>query len=173
MGGTQPLRYEFDGVDLVAMTGGTAGPADIQGNLASAIGGGLPRQAMSIPWQRARNFRLRRPCPLFRRYGSVLPVDRTATVVYDPVAVFEVLSPSVTATRNEAPRIAWYASTTDAMDHSGTMRASCFSRRRKPSLACDPLAVERAEFGQFGDEGVRGDAAAARGYAAAERVWCG
>ena len=90
----QPLRYEFDGVGPVAMTGGTAGHADVQRNLAIAVGG-----------------RLRgKPC---RFYGSDLkfqvaeghvrypdgmvvcsPVDRTATIVYDPVVVFEVLSPS-------------------------------------------------------------------------------
>ena len=90
----QPLRYEFDGVRPVAMTGGTAGHADIQANLAAAL-----------------RTRLRgNPC---RFYGSDLkfqvaeghvrypdgmvvcsPVDRTATVVYDPVVVFEVLSPS-------------------------------------------------------------------------------
>ena len=92
----QPLRYEFDGVGPVAMTGGTAGHADVQRNLAIAVGG-----------------RLRgKPC---RFYGSDLkfqvaeghvrypdgmvvcsPVDRTATVIYDPVIVFEVLSPSTT-----------------------------------------------------------------------------
>ena len=33
----QPLRYEFDGVGPVAMTGGTAGHADIQANLATAL----------------------------------------------------------------------------------------------------------------------------------------
>jgi Uma2 family endonuclease len=90
----QPLRYEFDGVGPVAMTGGTAGHAAVQRNLAIAVGG-----------------RLRgKPC---RFYGSDLkfqvaqghvrypdgmvvcrPVDRNATVVYDPVIVFEVLSPS-------------------------------------------------------------------------------
>ena len=90
----QPLRYEFDGVGPVAITGGTAGHAVVQRNLAIAVGG-----------------RLRgKPC---RFYGSGLkfqvaeghvrypdgmvvcrPVDRTATVVYDPVIVFEVLSPS-------------------------------------------------------------------------------
>ncbi len=90
----QPVRYEFDGVGPVAMTGGTAGHADIQANLAAALR------------TRLRN----NPC---RFYGSDLkfqvaeghvrypdgmvvcsPVDRTATVVYDPVVVFEVLSPS-------------------------------------------------------------------------------
>ncbi len=90
----QPQRNEFDGVGPLAMTGGTAGHADVQRNLAIAVGG------------RVRG----KPC---RFYGSDLkfqvaeghvrypdgmvvcrPVDRTATVVYDPVIVFEVLSPS-------------------------------------------------------------------------------
>ena len=31
----QPLRYEFDGVGPVAMTGGTYGHSSIQGNLAA------------------------------------------------------------------------------------------------------------------------------------------
>ncbi len=92
----QPLRYEFDGMGPVAMTGGTAGHADIQANLAAAL-----------------RTRLRgKPC---RFYGSDLKfqvaqghvrypdgmvlcssVDRTATIVHDPVVVFEVLSPSTT-----------------------------------------------------------------------------
>ena len=37
----QPLRYEFDGVGPVAMTGGTSGHSTIQGNLAIALGGRL------------------------------------------------------------------------------------------------------------------------------------
>ena len=92
----QSLRYEFDGIGPVAMTGGTAGHADIQANLAAAL-----------------RTRLRgKPC---RFYGSDLKfqvaeghvrypdgmvvcsaIDRAATVVHDPVIVFEVLSPSTT-----------------------------------------------------------------------------
>jgi Uma2 family endonuclease len=92
----QPLRYEFDGVGPVAMTGGTFAHAAVQRNLAIAIGG-----------------RLRgKPCQFFGsdlkiqvaeghiRYpdGMIVcsPVNRSATVVYDPVVVFEVLSPSTT-----------------------------------------------------------------------------
>src|SRR3984885_16014002 len=37
----QDLRYEFDGVAPVAMTGGTAGHATVQRNLAIALGGRL------------------------------------------------------------------------------------------------------------------------------------
>jgi Uma2 family endonuclease len=93
----QELRYEFDGVEPVAMTGGTVGHATIQGNLAVAVGG-----------------RLRgKPC---RFYGSDLKirvaddhirypdgmvvcsrVDPAAKVVHDPVVIFEVLSPSTAA----------------------------------------------------------------------------
>jgi Uma2 family endonuclease len=94
----QPLRYEFDGFRPVAMAGGTAGHADIQANLAAAL----------------RTRLRRKPC---RFYGSDLkfqvaeahirypdgmvvctPVARTATVVHDPVVVFEILSPSTAAT---------------------------------------------------------------------------
>ncbi len=94
----QPLRYEFDGVAPEAMTGGTAGHADIQANLAAAL-----------------RTRLRgKPC---RFYGSDLKiqvagdhirypdgivvctaVERTATIVHDPVVIFEVLSPSTAST---------------------------------------------------------------------------
>ncbi|VTZ48755.1 conserved hypothetical protein [Methylocella tundrae] len=94
----QPIRYEFDGVAPQAMTGGTAGHADIQANLAAAL-----------------RTRLRgKPC---RFYGSDLkiqvagdhirypdgivvctPVERTATIVHDPVVIFEVLSPSTAST---------------------------------------------------------------------------
>jgi len=93
----QELRYEFDGLQPIAMTGGTAGHADIQRNLAIAVGGQLRRG----------------PC---RFYGSDLkietvngfrypdgfvvcsPVARNATVVRDPVVIFEVLSDSTAGT---------------------------------------------------------------------------
>jgi Uma2 family endonuclease len=58
----QPLRYEFDGVDPVAMTGGTRAHADIQANLATAL-----------------RTRLRgKPC---RFYGSDLKI-RTAAITF-------------------------------------------------------------------------------------------
>ncbi|RBP10574.1 Uma2 family endonuclease [Roseiarcus fermentans] len=93
----QPLRWEFDGVGPVAMTGGTVGHANIQANLAAALGSRLRGH----------------PC---RFYGSALKiqvadghirypdgmvvcttVERRATVVHEPVIVFEVLSPSTAA----------------------------------------------------------------------------
>jgi Uma2 family endonuclease len=94
----QPFRYEFDGVDPVAMTGGTRAHADIQANLTTAL-----------------RTRLRgKPC---RFYGSDLKIrtaddhirypdgfvtctggENASTVVSDPVVIFEVLSPSTAAT---------------------------------------------------------------------------
>jgi len=90
----QPMRYEFDGIGPVAMTGGTYGDSTIQGNLATALGGRLRGKrcrfhGSHLKFQVAEGH-VRYPD------GMVLcsPVDRTATVVYDPVVVFEVLSPS-------------------------------------------------------------------------------
>ncbi len=92
----QPLRYEFAGVGPVDMTGGTAGHAQIQRNLAFALTArlrGKPCQFLGsdLKFQVAEGH-VRYPG------GMVVcsPVDRTATVVYDPVVVFEVLSPSTT-----------------------------------------------------------------------------
>ncbi|HTW72923.1 MAG TPA: Uma2 family endonuclease [Acetobacteraceae bacterium] len=87
----QPLRYEFDGFQPVAMAGGTEEHAAIQRNLAIAVGG-----------------RLRgKPC---RFYGSDLKVDtaetyrypdgfvvctpaiRRRTTIDDPVVIFEITS---------------------------------------------------------------------------------
>jgi Uma2 family endonuclease len=94
----QELRYEFDGVLPVAMTGGTAGHATIQRNLVMAVGGRLRGKSCQF-------------------YGSDLKIQvaddhirypdgmvvcsataRTAKVVHDPVVIFEVLSSSTAAT---------------------------------------------------------------------------
>jgi Uma2 family endonuclease len=92
----QPLRYEFDGVGPVAMTGGTYGHSAIQRNLAIAVGGRLRGKrcqfhGSDLKFQVAEGH-VRYPD------GMVVcsAVDRTATVIYDPVVVFEVLSPSTT-----------------------------------------------------------------------------
>jgi Uma2 family endonuclease len=94
----QPLRYEFDGVDPAAMTGGKRAHADIQANLTTAL-----------------RTRLRgKPCPF---YGSDLKIrtagdairypdgfvtctggENASTMVSDPIVIFEALSPSTAAT---------------------------------------------------------------------------
>ena len=69
----QPLRYEFDGVGPVAMTGGTAGHADIQRNLAIAAGWTPSRQAVPLLRQRPQISGRGGPRPLSRRHGRLLP----------------------------------------------------------------------------------------------------
>ena len=93
----QPLRYEFDGFGPVAMTGGTFAHAAIQRNLALAVGGRLRGKSCQfigsdLKFQVADGH-IRYPDGMV--IGS--PVDRSATVVHDPVVVFEVLSPSTAA----------------------------------------------------------------------------
>jgi Uma2 family endonuclease len=93
----QPVRYEFNGFGPVAMTGGTYGHSTIQRNLAFALTGrlrGKPCQFQGSDLKiQVGDGHIRYPD------GMVVcsPVDRTATVVHEPVIVFEVLSPSTAA----------------------------------------------------------------------------
>ena len=88
----QDLKWEFDGFQPVAMTGGTAGHSRIQGNLIAALIGrlrGRPCQPYGPD--------VRVPIPGGRyRYPDALvvcrPVRPDAVEVPDPVVLFEVLS---------------------------------------------------------------------------------
>ena len=89
----QELRYEFDGFQVYAMVGGTAAHSIVQRNLLAAL-----------------TIRLRgKPCQPFGSHlkievaGSIrypdafvvcTPVPPRATVVTDPVVIFEILSES-------------------------------------------------------------------------------
>jgi Uma2 family endonuclease len=126
----QELRYEFDGFQPVAMTGGTAAHAHLQRNLMLVVG-----------------TRLRgRPCEV---YGSDLkievagsirhpdafvvcsPVAANQTVIRDPVVVFEVLSPS-TASTDRITKNRKYAATPSVRRHvmleQDRMAATVFAR---------------------------------------------
>lgn len=104
----QELRHEFDGVQPVAMTGGTVAHSVIASNLFLAL-----------------DARLRGPCRAFRGDLKVLAADRVrypdavvtcspvaddADVVPEPVAVFEVLSAS-TAVVDRTVKAAEYQAT--------------------------------------------------------------
>jgi Uma2 family endonuclease len=89
----QELRYEFDGFQPVAMTGGTAAHSAIQRNLAISIGGrlrGKPCQfyGSDLKIETASGFRYP------DGFVACSPVVPDATVVRDPVVIFEVLSES-------------------------------------------------------------------------------
>jgi Uma2 family endonuclease len=102
----QELRHEFDGVRIVAMTGGSLNHSAIATNIVSALG---PR--------------LKPPCRAYRgdvkvqvdgsvRYPDAVvtcsPIDGRSDMVPNPVVVFEVLSPSAASvdrvTKNEEYR---------------------------------------------------------------------
>lgn len=89
----QALRYEFDGFEPVAMTGGTAAHAGIQANLMHALVGHLRGQPC-----RAFGSELKIQAAGSIRYPDAFvvctPVPPRATVVTEPVVVFEILSQS-------------------------------------------------------------------------------
>lgn len=87
----QELRYEFDGVQPVAMAGGTAAHAAIQVNLIIALGTrlrGKPCRAYGSELKISVGGRIRYP----EAFVVCTPTAPRATVVTDPVVVFEVLS---------------------------------------------------------------------------------
>jgi Uma2 family endonuclease len=89
----QELRYEFDGLQPVAMTGGTAAHAFIQRNLAISIGGrlrGKPCRFIGNDLKIEVLGRIRYP----DGFVVCTPVDPLVRVVRDPVVIFEVLSDS-------------------------------------------------------------------------------
>jgi Uma2 family endonuclease len=89
----QELRHEFDGFQTRAMTGGTAGHATIQMNLAVALGTrlrGKPRRAFGSDLKIRLSGSARYP----DAQVVCSPVLPTAEWVTEPVVVFEILSPS-------------------------------------------------------------------------------
>ena len=111
----QDLRYEFDGVQPVAMTGGTIAHSVIGSNVFQAL-----------------DARLRDPCRAFRsdlkvvvrnqvRYPDVIvtcsPVADDAEVVPEPVALFEVLSASTRAV-DQALKAAEYQATASVQHYA-------------------------------------------------------
>jgi Uma2 family endonuclease len=108
---TQPVRYEFDGTQPVAMTGGTIAADRVARRLLI----GLER-------------RLRPPCEVFGENVKVLPAGRVrypdvkvacgqfdpAADHVDPVVVFEVLSPTTEMTDRRVKSIE-YASIPSVM----------------------------------------------------------
>ena len=89
----QEQRHEFDGVRPIAMAGGTAHAA-IQRNLITALGNALrdkPCQPYGSELKIAvADHSIRYP----DAFVACTPIPPAATVVYDPVVVFEIVSDS-------------------------------------------------------------------------------
>lgn len=89
----QELRYEFDGFQPEAMTGGTAAHERIKVNLLLALGNplrGKPCQVFGSDLKIQTEHSIRYP----DAFVVCTPVPPKSTVVSDPVVIFEVLSPS-------------------------------------------------------------------------------
>ncbi|MCQ4159996.1 Uma2 family endonuclease [Roseomonas sp. GC11] len=127
----QELRFEFDGQRPVAMTGGTAAHALLQGNLAAAL----------IPRLRGQPCRFLGSDIKVQVAGSIrypdglvtcAPLPPRSTVVREPVVVFEVLSPR-TASTDRITKNHEYASTPSirryVMLEQDRVGATVFSRQ--------------------------------------------
>ena len=93
----QELKWEFDGFEPVAMTGGTDAHAAIQVNIIIALGNRLRGTPCYVRGSETKV----RTGPGFRypdAFVSCTPVARDATVTADPVVIFEVMSESTSRT---------------------------------------------------------------------------
>lgn len=93
----QPPRYELDGFQPVAMTGGTAAHADIQANIAASLRGrlrGKPCKYYGNDLKIEAAGHIRYP----DGFAVCSPVANASTVVRHPVVIFEVLSPGTSST---------------------------------------------------------------------------
>jgi Uma2 family endonuclease len=93
----QEPRYEFDGFQPVAMTGGTAAHSAIQRNILFSLTGRLRGklcQAYGSDLKIAVAGRIRYP----DAFVACTPVPNNSRVVADPVIIFEVLSRSTAET---------------------------------------------------------------------------
>ena len=89
----QELRYEFDGFQPVAVTGGTVEHELIGGNLRALLHEKLQRKPCRA-WGPTIKIEAAGQIRYPDAFVSCTPVPRGTTVVPDPVVVFEILSPS-------------------------------------------------------------------------------
>ncbi len=89
----QELRWEFDGFEPVAMTGGTAQASAVQSNLIGQLHTRL-RGKPGRPYGSNLKVFVAGSIRYPDAFVVCSPVDPKATVVTEPVVVFEILSPS-------------------------------------------------------------------------------
>ena len=106
----QELRYEFDGFQAIAMVGGTAAHSAIQRNLIYALTGGLRGKPCQPHGSELKIRVADRPIRYPDAFVVCTPVPPRATVVSDPVVIFEVLSES-SATDDFVKKNAEYSAT--------------------------------------------------------------
>ncbi len=89
----QELKYEFDGFKPIAMTGGTAAHSSIQLNILYSLTGRL-RGKSCQPHGSDLKIKVAGRIRYPEAFVSCTPLPPRATVVSDPVVIFEVLSES-------------------------------------------------------------------------------
>ena len=93
----QDVKHEFDGLHVVAMAGGTVAHAILQANLSRVLGNalrGTPCRVYGSDLKIEVAGSIRYP----DAFVACTPIAPGATVIRDPVVVFEVLSPSTAST---------------------------------------------------------------------------
>jgi Uma2 family endonuclease len=93
----QELRYEFDGFQPVAMTGGTAAHETIGGTLRALLYQRL-RGKPCRPWGPNSKVVVKGRIRYPDAFVNCTPVPPANTIVQEPVVVFEVLSPGTSRT---------------------------------------------------------------------------
>ena len=106
--GRQESRHEYDGVRIIAMTGGTDAHSAIQMGLAMALGIHLKGKPCR---PRSSDLKIRTATSIRHADALVVCAPRapTATFVADPVVIFEILGKS-TAREDYGPKVAEYQS---------------------------------------------------------------
>lgn len=93
----QQIKYEFDGFGPVAVVGGTAAHSIIQRNVLTELATRL-RGSDCRPHGSDLKIEVAGVIRYPDAFVVCTPVSPDATVVHEPVVIFEVLSPSTTAT---------------------------------------------------------------------------
>jgi len=142
----QPARYEFDGIQPVAMTGGSRLHARMIARLTLALGNRLraPCEVFSSELKVITNGRVRYP-----GVSVVCSADGDDDTI-EPAIVFEVLSPS-TALTGRRVKAAEYAAVPGILAHvmpettapKSPSVAASRTGRRKPSKASAPTSACR------------------------------
>lgn len=94
----QELRFEFDGFQPLAMTGGTAAHSSIQRNLIAALAIGLRGKPCQPHGSHLKIQVGERSIRYPDAFVVCTPVSPSATLVTEPVVIFEILSDSTAST---------------------------------------------------------------------------
>jgi Uma2 family endonuclease len=93
----QELRYEFDGFQPIAMTGGTLRHEIICGTLRALLYNRL-RGNPCRPWWPTTKIKVQGRIRYPDAFVNCTPVSPSSTIIPEPVVVFEVLSPGTSRT---------------------------------------------------------------------------